>query len=148
MRKWRCNGEKEKTWRGSKSLSPFLPLSQFPHSLTSSFPFSRLLSICSPFSHSLAIFSEAASQLPSNCAGLGSTIEKWVIRSPALDSSLESKKPHSAYYCYNLWTRNENVKEALLQCSLWCTRFTNTLIIITVKVFSWSYIWEPVTSHI
>ena len=148
MRKWRCNGEKEKTWRGSKSLSPFLPLSQFPHSLTISFPFSRLLSICSPFSHSLAIFSEAASQLPSNCAGLGSTIEKWVIRFPALDSSLESKKPHSAYYCYNLWTRKENVKEALLQCFLWCTQFTNTLIIITVKVFSWSYIWEPVTSHI
>ena len=86
MRKWRWDGKKEKTWRGSKSLSlsispplsisPFslyflsVSIFSFPHYLTISFPFSRLLSICSTFSHFLAIFSEAASQLPSTCAGL------------------------------------------------------------------------------
>ena len=68
-RKWRCNGEKEKTWRGSKYLSlhfssslHFPILSPFSHSLSISFPFSRLLSIFSFSRHFLA------SQLPSTCA--------------------------------------------------------------------------------
>ena len=61
-RKWRFNGKKEKTWRGSKSA--FLPLSL--HFLILSL--SCLLFISSQFSHSIAIFSEAASQLPSTCA--------------------------------------------------------------------------------
>ena len=58
MRKWRCNGVKEKIWRGSKSLSPFphpLSIFSFPHSLIISFPFSRLLSIFSFSRHFLGI---------------------------------------------------------------------------------------------
>ena len=60
----------------SHSLSisfPFYPLLSIssPFSLSISFPFYPLLSISSSFSHSLSIFSEAASQLPSTCAGLG-----------------------------------------------------------------------------
>ena len=52
-RKWRCNGEKEKTWRGSKSLSLSIspPLSISPFSLhfiiLSSLTFPFL--VCSPF---------------------------------------------------------------------------------------------------
>ena len=88
-REWRGNGsierendKKEKTWRGRKSFSLqfphslsifFLFLSPLFHSLFISFPFSRLLSISSSFSDSLAIFSEAALQLPAGCASLRKT---------------------------------------------------------------------------
>ena len=90
MRKWRYNGEKEKTWRGRKSLSfhfspflHFLILSPFSLSLhfliLSPFPFHFL--VRSPFPlNFLAIFSEAASQLPAGCASLSWAEYKLVKR--------------------------------------------------------------------
>ena len=62
-RKWGNREKMMRAWENGEKISISCP---FPIS----FQFSPLLSICSPFSHSLTIFSEAASQLPSTCASL------------------------------------------------------------------------------